>query len=98
MLTGKHAANRFADNYANESNIPITPLQQREARREQRERPHQTTEMKPMKQPFTLHELQTALRKLKTWKSPGPDGITNEMLKHLGSTAVLKLLEVFNHS
>ena len=98
LLTGRRAANRFADNYANESNIPVTPLQQREARREQRERPHQTTNVRPMKQPFTLHELQTALRKLKTKKSPGPDGITNEMLKHLGSTAILKLLEVFNHS
>ena len=51
-----------------------------------------------MKQPLTLHELEIALRKLKTRKSPGPDGITNEMLKHLGNTAVLKLLEIFNSS
>ena len=97
MLTGRRAANRLADNYANESTVPVSTTQQREARREQRER-RQDTDVKPMKQPLTLHELQTALRKLKTRKSPGPDGITNEMLKHLGSTATLKLLEVFNHS
>ena len=98
MLTGKRAANRFADNYAHESNVPVSPLQRREARREQRERPQQATDEKSMKQPLTLHELQTALGKLKTRKSPGPDGITNEMLKHLGNTATQKLLEVFNRS
>ena len=51
-----------------------------------------------MKQPLTLHELQVALKRLKTRKSPGPDGITNEMLKHLGNTAIVKLLEVLNSS
>ena len=51
-----------------------------------------------MKNPFTHHELQSALRKLKTKKAPGPDGISNEMLAHLGSAAVDKLLEIFNLS
>ena len=51
-----------------------------------------------MKKPLKLRELQTALEKLKTRKSPGPDGITNEMLKHLGNTSLLKLLEIFNYS
>jgi ribonuclease HI len=98
LLTGRRAANRFADNYADECNVPVSPIQQREARGEQRERARATSDVKPMKQPLTLHELQVALKKLKTRKSPGPDGITNEMLKNLGNAAVLKLLDVFNLS
>ena len=31
-----------------------------------------------------LRELEEALQKMKQRKAPGPDGITNEMLKHLG--------------
>ena len=46
--------------------------------------------------PLTLQELDHALKKLKLKKSPGPDGITNEMLTHLNTTARLKLLEIFN--
>ena len=98
LLTGRQAANRFADNYAKESSVPVSPQQQREARREQRERQSKDTNVTPMKQPLTLHEQEVALKKLKTRKSPGPDGITNEMLKHLDNTAILKLLEVFNSS
>ena len=51
-----------------------------------------------MKLPITLHELQSALKKLKARKSPGPDGVSNEMLTHLGSAAQCKLLEIFNSS
>lgn len=51
-----------------------------------------------MSQRLTLHELQTALRQLKTKKSPGPDGVTNEMLTHLGNSAKCKLLDIYNHS
>ncbi|KAK7087559.1 hypothetical protein V1264_021593 [Littorina saxatilis] len=51
-----------------------------------------------MEAPFTHQELRQALRKLKNKKSPGPDGISNEMLNHLGSAAVGKLLDIFNLS
>ena len=51
-----------------------------------------------MKQLFTLNELQMALRKLKNKKSPGPDEVTNEIMKHLDNTTLLKLLEIFNYS
>ena len=30
---------------------------------------------------ITMHEMKRALKKLKNWKAPGPDGITSEMLK-----------------
>ena len=51
-----------------------------------------------MKLPITLQELNTALNKLKIKKAPGPDGISNEMLQHLGNTASKKLLEIYNYS
>ena len=98
LLTGKQTADHFARAYEKESNIHVSPSKRREARREQRERANQRTAPDPMKLPITLQELQTALRKLKKKKSPGPDGITNEMLTHLGNTATHKLLEIFNLS
>ena len=98
ILTHKQAADSFANQYAKESNIDITAEQQREARGEQRKRTKQSEGSDITNQCITLNEIQTALKKLKTKKSPGPDGITNEMLKHLGNVAVLKLLAIFNHS
>ena len=84
--------------YANESKIPISASKQREARREIREKTANRTAVKPMQQPLQLGEPQRALKKLKPRKSPGLDGITNEMLIHLGSAVVCKLLQIYNHS
>ena len=95
ILTGKQAADCFAKTYAKESNIYVTTEQRRRARSEQRERA-KTNPRDSMTLPLTLQELNLAIKKLKLKKSPGPDGITNEMLIHLKSTARLKLLEIFN--
>ena len=46
---------------------------------------------------FTMSELKRSMRKLKNHKSPGPDHIHNEMLKHLGligRTAILCLINL----
>ena len=51
-----------------------------------------------MQHSLRLGELQRALKKLRPRRSSGPDGITNEMLIHLGSAAVCKLLQIYNHS
>ena len=51
-----------------------------------------------MQQPLRFGELQRALKKLRPRRSPGPDGITNEMLIHLGRTAVCELLQIYNPS
>ena len=46
---------------------------------------------------LTLRELEEALKKMKQ-KAPGPDGITNEILKHLGPGAKRTLLRIYNQS
>ena len=47
---------------------------------------------------LTLRELEGALKKMKQKKVPGPDGITNEMLKHIGPGAKRTLLRIYNQS
>ena len=47
---------------------------------------------------LTMAELNDAIRRLKSKKAPGKDGVCNEMIKHLGKNARQKLLELFNLS
>ena len=47
---------------------------------------------------FSERELQEAMQSLKLRKSPGPDGITNEMILHLGMKSKKVLLTIFNVS
>jgi ribonuclease HI len=47
---------------------------------------------------FNIQELEKALRKLKPKKSPGPDNVHNEMLKHLGSSGKKTLLKLINNT
>ena len=45
---------------------------------------------------FTQQEMDRAIKKLANRKSPGPDNITNEMIKHLGPKAKTVLLTFIN--
>ena len=45
---------------------------------------------------FTISELNKAMKKLKSRKSPGPDKIHNEMLTHLGQDAKKVILSFIN--
>ena len=51
-----------------------------------------------MTERLTLRELEEVLKKMKEKKAPGPDGITNEMLKHLSPGAKRTLLRIYNQS
>ena len=51
-----------------------------------------------MESEITRSEMEYAISKLKMRKSPGPDGVSNEMIKNLGSAAAGKLLQIFNIS
>ena len=52
--------------------------------------------IKLFEEDFTLAEMNKSLHKLKKRKSPGPDGIHNEMLQHLGNSGKRTLLQFFN--
>ena len=47
---------------------------------------------------FTLRQVNLAIKNLKKGKSPGPDGVGNEMLKQLPDPALKALLALFNRS
>ena len=47
---------------------------------------------------FTIAELEGALRKSKKGKAPGRDGVTQEMLSHMGPKAKNALLRLYNRS
>ena len=96
-LTGKAAANAFGRAYGKDSATNISLTQQKEARTEERER-REGTAQEGMEHEITMAELKKAIKKLKKKKSPGPDGVTNEMLQHLGKSALEKLLDIFNLS
>ncbi|KAK7113996.1 hypothetical protein V1264_000134 [Littorina saxatilis] len=96
-LTGKAAANAFAQAYRGESDTTIPLPLQKEVRTEIRERTERNVQ-DAMQQDITMAELKNAIKKLKKKKSPGPDNITNEMLQHIGNSALQKLLGIFNLS
>ncbi|GFR96663.1 Non-LTR (Long terminal repeat) retrotransposon and domain-containing protein [Elysia marginata] len=49
-----------------------------------------------MNKNFTQHKLDRAIQNLKLKKSPGEDGVTNEMIQHLGKNMKKKLLQLYN--
>ena len=97
-VTGKSAANCFIDSYEQVSNIMISNNRKQQVHDEIKN--HQTDQDSPeyMNCPFNTKEFEKALKTLKDKKSPGPDKITNEMLKHIGTKAKSKLLGIFNNS
>ena len=52
--------------------------------------------IKIFEEDFTLEELNAEMKKLKPRKSPGPDGITNEMLTNLGTFSKQVILNFIN--
>ena len=97
ILSGKQAADCFAKTYAKASDLKVNNEQRRKARSELRRVRNENND-DLMTLPLTLQELNIAIKKLKKKKSPGPDGITNEMIIHLHTAARLKLLEIVNLS
>jgi hypothetical protein len=97
--TGKQAADHLANNFARDCNINVSSYQQHSVRDQQPDDNEQDlAETALMNSPILQSELDLAISKLKNKKSPGPDGVTNEMIKNLGSAAMKKLLEIMNIS
>ena len=51
-----------------------------------------------MKECLTLSEVHTAINQYKNKKPLGRAGVTNEMLTHVGNSAIRELLNIYNHS
>ena len=100
-VTGKAAANVFARTFEEASTAHPTTDRIRDVRNQTKTMLKNPAEAEPhpcMTESLSLRELEEALRKLKQKKAPGPDGITNEMLKHLGPGTKRLLLSIFNQS
>ena len=98
ILTGKKAADHLASSFADDNNIKVSPEQVQNIRETLRDETRNCNIPSCMQTPITPSELEMALSKLKMKKSPGTDGVTNEMIKNLGSMAKIKLLEILNIS
>ena len=101
LITEKRAVNVFADLYQEQSTTHVA----REGIKEVREETENIVLSSygeerdcSMTDPFSTKVLKDALKKMKTKKAPGPDGITGEMLKHLRACSRAVLLKIFNHS
>lgn len=57
-----------------------------------------TSSCTAMDEPFSIHELEIALKSSNHSSTPGPDGIRYSTLAHLGITARDKLLDIYNHA
>ena len=99
LLTDKKAANEFAQLYRRESTLPLTTKKVGDMKEKLKQEEKQKNVPSPcLNSTLKISELNSAIRSLKPKKAPGPDGVSNDMLKHLGPIARKMLLEIFNRS
>ena len=99
LLTDKKAANEFAQLYRRESTLPLTTKKVGDMKEKLKQEEKQKNDPSPcLNSTLKISELNSAIRSLKPKKAPGPDGVSNDMLKHLGPIARKMLLEIFNRS
>ena len=99
LLTDKKAANEFAQLYRRENTLPLTPKKVGDMKEKLKQEEKQENVLSPcLNSTLKISELNSAIRNLKPKKAPGPDGVSNDVLKHLGPIARKTLLEIFNCS
>ena len=99
LLTDKNAANEFAQLYRRESTLPLTPKKVGDMKEKLKQEEKQKNVPSPcLNSTLKISELNSAIRSLKPKKAPGPDSVSNDMLKHLGPITRKTLLEIFNRS
>lgn len=96
--TGRKAANILADFYKEESEATLPNARVQEVCKETRKKLKPQNPTAPMTSAFSMAELNAAIKKLKLRKAPGKDGVLNEMIKNLRTTARQKLLLIINQS
>ena len=99
LLTDQKSANEFAQIYRMENSLPLTSntlgyMKQKLKEEEKQENITNTCMNSTLKMP----ELNSAVRNLKPKKPPGVDGVSNDMLQHLGQIARKTLLQIFNRT
>ena len=103
LVSAEARANAFAHQYATVSRQVRNPNLYRAARKRLSQlNRHTCAECRNGRtgccSDFTEEELAQAIQKTQLRKSPGPDDITSEMLKHLGPVARSALLHLINQS
>ena len=97
-IVQKEAANCLAKLYQKEGNVKLPRERTCQVREQLAQLQKQPTSHNCMSQPITMKEIEAAIRQLKCKKAPGPDGVTNDVIKQLGPAAKKTLLELFNES
>ena len=82
--------------YQEESNVKLPREGTCQVREQLAQLQKQPTSDNCMSQPITM--IEAAIKQLKCKMAPGPDGVTNDMIKHLGPAAKKTLLELFDKS
>ena len=88
----------LADSFREDRLFDISREKQVDIRMKTKEQLQKQFPTPSMTSDFSIHELNCAIRQLKNKKAQGKDGISNEMILHLGSLAKQKLLDIYNHA
>ena len=99
-VTDKEKAELFCQSYARVSRLPKTKETDHDITIEARKAGNCSCDgsRSDLCSPFSQNELRNALGKLKKGRSPGVDGVTNDMLHQLTTSARQELLKVLNRS
>ena len=81
---GKRAAHLLADSFWEDSLLYISREKQADIRMKTKEQLQKQSPASSMASEFSIHKLNCTIRHLKNTKSPGKDGISNEIILHLG--------------
>ena len=98
LIVQREAANCPAKLYQEESNVKLPRERTCQVREQLTQLQKKPTSDNCMSQPITMKEIEAAIKQLECKKVPGPDGITNDMIKHLGPDDRKTLFELFNES
>ncbi|GFS12505.1 LINE-1 retrotransposable element ORF2 protein [Elysia marginata] len=96
--SGKRAADVLAKQYKSISTIEIDTNRAQEVKERIKEIKKPASHIDVMEERIAPQELRKNIKGLKKKKSPGPDGILTDMIKHLGPHALSTLLDLFNNS